>query len=182
MFQDGEQVERLEKIEDGKNWSNKFFRYDELLETQEYIFDAQNNSGETSIHVLEGDQRFINKEKYNELGEIVAREEFKGDDTLLFSVEVELENGLTSSESIRDFSSGESYFKKKYQYDKLDNMVKFECRSSTGALLSFHNRKFDDENRIIEEVGFSNGFFSGITGIHQSHDRFHLIHEYEECE
>lgn len=180
IFQDDEQVERLERLENGDNWSNKFFRYGELIETHEYISNLKSNSGETYIHVLEGDLRFITKEKYNDRNEIILKEEFKDNDTLLISTEVKIENGLTISESFRDFSNGESYYQKTYQYDKLDNIVKFECRSSTGSLLSFHNRKFDGQNRVTEEVGFSNGYFSGITGIHQSHDRFHLIHEYEE--
>jgi len=180
-FQDGELVERLETIVNGDNWSTKFFHYEELTETQDHVFDAKNNSGETISHILEGDIRLTEKEKYNDQNEILLNEVYKDTDTLLISTEVKIENGLTISESIRDFSNGESYYKKTYQYDKLDNIVKFECRSSTGSLLSFHNWKYDSENRMIEENGFENGYFSGITGVHQSHDRFHLLHEYEEC-
>lgn len=181
MIQDNEEVERLEKIIDGDNWNNKFYRFKELLESQEYTFDAKNNSGETIIKGFEHDFKVVIKEKYNSKNEIILKEEFHENGTLLTSTEIEIENGLTLKESIKDFSNGEIYYERIFEYDKNENIINFEVRSSTGALHSFHKRKFDNENKLIEESGFTNGYFSGIDDVHKNHDRFHIIHEYEEC-
>lgn len=179
MTQDNEEVERLEKIIDGDNWRNKFYRFDELLESQEYTFDAKNNSGETIIKSFEHEFNVVIKEKYNCKDEIILKEEFHENGTLLTSTEIEIENGLTLKESIKDFSNGEVYYDRIFEYDKHQNIVNFEVRSSTDALHSFHKRIFDIHNRLIEESGFTNGYFSGIDGIHKNHNRFHLIHEYD---
>ncbi|MBU2020281.1 MAG: hypothetical protein KJ941_11605 [Bacteroidetes bacterium] len=179
MTQDNEEVERLEKNIDGDNWSNKFYRYDELLESQKYTFDAKNNSGETIIEGFEHDFNVVIKEKYSNKDEIILKEEFHENGTLLTATEIEIEDGLTLKESVKDFSNGEVYYERLFEYDKNNNIINFEVRSSTGALQSFHKRKFDNQNRLIEETGFTNCYFSGIDGVHKNHNCFHLIHEYE---
>lgn len=180
MTQDNEEVERLEKLIDGNNWSNKFYRFNELLESQEYIFDAKSNTGKTIIKIFEHDFNMVIKEKYNNKDEIILKEEFHENGTLLTSTEMEIENGLTLEESVKDFSNGEVFYKRLFEYDKNHNIINFEVRSSTGALHSFHKRKFDN-HRIVEEWGFTNGYSSGVTGVHQNHNHFHLVHEYEGC-
>lgn len=179
MTQDNEEVERLEQNTYGDNWNNRFYRFDELLESQEYTFDTKNNSGETIIKGFEHDFNVVIKEKYNNKEEIILKEEFHENGTILTTTEIEIENGLTLKESVKDFSNEEVFYDRLFEYDQNDNLISYEVRSSTGALNSFHKRKFDNQNRIIEESGFTNGYFSGITGVHQNHDRFHLIHEYE---
>lgn len=179
MSQDNEVVERLEKLIDGNNWSNKFYRFDELLESQDYTFDPKNNSGITRIRSFEDEFNIVVLEKYNDKNEIILREEYHENGTLITATETEIENGRIMKESVIDFSNGEVYYEHLFEYDKNDNLVNFEVRSSTGALHSFHKRKFDNRNRLIEESGFKNGYFNGISGVHKNHDRFHIVHEYE---
>jgi len=179
MVQDGVEVERLEKIKEGKNWTNNFFQNNELLERQEYRYNSKDNSGELTIHIFEDDTRFSVKENYNKNDDIILKEEFNENGSILISTETEYENGLVVKEIIEDFSNTEGKYQNIYKYDDNANMVLFECLSSTGALNSFHRWRFDLQNRLVEESSYSNGFYSGITGVHSNHDRSHIVYEYE---
>lgn len=180
MTQDNEEVERLVGTIDGKNWTNKFYNFDELTQVHDYTYDEKDRTGKTKIKFLEDDSIITNTQQYDDNDDVILEEEYNEKDVLLKSIQVELENGLIVKEAVRDFSDGEDYYKQLYAYDENKNIINFEVRSSTGGLLSFHKCKFDNQNRLIEESGFANGFFSGITGIHKNHDRFHLVHEYSE--
>ncbi len=177
MIQDGIEVERLETSMNGDNWSNKFYLNNELHESQDYTFDEKNKMGETLIKNVESE--ILIKDTHDSNGKIILTEEYHKNGSLLTSTEITLEKGEIVKETVREFSPLENHFDRLYEYDPKGNMIAFEVRSSTGALDSFHKRKFDNRNRLIEEVGFSNGYFSGITGIHKGHDRFHFVYEYE---
>ena len=177
MTQDGVEIERLEIIIKENDWSNKFYCHDELLEIQVYNHHLR----ETKITSFELDMHIIIKEKYNSKDELVLKEEFHENGTLLASNEFEIQNGMITKESIRDFKEGEKFYERIFDYNKNNDLINFEIRTSTGSLQSFHKRKFDKQNRLLEESGYSNGYFSGISGIHQNYDHFHIVHEYEEC-
>ncbi len=179
MIQDGVEVERLEKQIDGKNWSNKFYANNELQESQEYTFDKKSNTGETFIKSHDYDFESVIKDTYDSNGYIILSEEYHGNGSLLSSTETFIENDKVIKETVRNFSPSENYYDRIFEYDRKGNLINFEVRLSKGTLDSFHKRKFDSKNRLIEEAGYSNGHFSGITGIHGSHSRFHFVHEYE---
>jgi hypothetical protein len=180
MIQDNEEAERLVMKTDGKNWTNEFYNFDELAQVHEYIYNEEERTGITKIKFLDDDSFITNTQKYDENDDVIQEEEYNEKDVLLKSIQVELENGLIVKEAVRDFNDSEGYYEQLYEYDNNKNIINFEVRSSTGALLSFHKCKFDNQNRLIEESGFANGFFSGITGMHKNHDRFHVVHEYSE--
>lgn len=180
MIQDNEEVERLEVKEDGKNWTNEFYNFNELSQVHEYTYNEKDRSGTTKIKFLDDGSVITNTQKYDDNDDVIFEEEYNEKDVLLKSIQIEIENGLIIKEVVRDFTEGEDYYEILYAYDEKENIINFEVRSSTGGLLSFHKRKFDNQNRLIEESGFANGYFSGITGIHKNHDRFHIIHEYSE--
>jgi hypothetical protein len=179
LIRNGEEIELFEKIIDGENWSSKTFHNEELVESYSYVYHPQERLGVTSYKNYQNDFIAQTKEKYNDKNEVILNEDFHENGTLLTSVETVIEDGLIFNEIVKNFFGDESYYESFYTYDERKNLIKFECRSLSGALMSFHTRKFDDNNRVVEEKGFSNGHFSGITGIHSNHDKFHFIHEYQ---
>lgn len=179
MFVNGEEIERLEKSFNGKNWHNSFYLNGELLEEQKYVFNTETNTAETEVSNYEDDHFIVIKEKYNEQSEVTFEEKFLKGGSLLSSTEIEINNGLILKETIKEFLGNDHSYERSFEYDEFNNMTKYECRSSTGALLSFHNRWFNDKNQLVEETGYANGYFSGITGIQRNNEQFHLIHDYE---
>ncbi len=178
-FQDGEEVERMETREDGKNRISKFYQNDVLIEKHDYTYNSNDRSSETIIDLNYGENVKVIK-KYNKDGEVIFQEEYNASGSLLLSMQVTFENGLVTEESIHDYLGNSGPYVRLFDYDSNNNLINFEVRSLSGALQSFHKRNFDDNNRPVEETGFTNGFFSGITGAHVNHDRFHIVHEYED--
>lgn len=179
MIQNDLEVERLERVNDGENWVNNFYSYDELLEKQEYTFDEINNTGEIITTDFVNDFKYVVKEKYNEKGDIILEETFNEEGSLLNSTETEIEKGLILKETVKDFVAGGIHNHRFYEYDENNNLINFEVRSSTGTLHSFHKRVFDNQNRLTEEIGHTNGYSNGVDGIYKNYDRFHILYEYE---
>ena len=179
LTQDGEEFERMEKIEQGDNWSSRLYRYGELIESQEYVYDPSSKTGFTSIKNTEEHTTFFIREKYNADDKLIFTEEFNEDETLLQSTEILIDNASTYKELIHDYTNGKSIYENLYEFDKSENITYFEARSLSGDLLSFHKRSYNSDNWLIEETGVTNKNHYGIFGIHDQYKGFHIIHEYE---
>lgn len=180
-MQGQEEVERVETVFNGDNSVDKTYRYGELSEVREYIYDENEQADKTIVRDLESGTVEIIKQKYNEEGEIILQEEFQ-DEVLQVSTEFLIENGKVISESLMNFMDNSSSYKYLYQYDEDGNMVKFEGYSDAGLLSFWNIRRFDSVGRLIEEEIFSNGKFSGPASIYLFDEvgKFLIVHEYEE--
>lgn len=178
IFQENTEIERLEKEINGKNWVNNFYLNNELVETQNYIYDAMTRTGKTTISApFEKDTYFI-LEKYNEMNEVIFIEEYR-QNKLLKSIESTYENKRIALEKVRDYSNGEVYYQNTFEYDSKGNTIKFECRNLSGKLINFHHCFYDNQNRLVEEIGINKIIKDTFKADYSKLNRFHTIFEYE---
>jgi hypothetical protein len=178
MFQDNVEIERLEKELNGRNWVNNFYVNNELVETQTYVYDAITSSGKTTISAPFEKDTFYILEKYNEMNEVIFFEEYK-QNKLLKSIESTYKNQRITFEKVHDYSNGEVYYQNTYEYDSKGNTIKFECRNLSGKLINFHHCSYDNQNRLIEEIGINKIVKDNFKADYDKLNRFHTIFEYE---
>lgn len=181
QFQDGIEVERLENITDGDNWKSRFYRDSDLLETQEYVYDPAACCGTKYVHSHEEDEKYRIVKYFNGQDDLIKKEEYGTNDDRISIQEFEFVEGLLIEEKAQNFAFQDAYTNV-YAYDAHNRLIKFECRSNRGQLLSFRSLQYDLEGRISEEAGLNNHSYPSPPGFHQRFDRYHFVHEYSEGE
>lgn len=177
-FQDEEEVFRIENVLDGEKNITKYFEYGELTNIQEIIRSDDKLSSEKMIYGTGGNLMVHRVESYNENGELIAFKEFNSEKQLVNKQEfTRLDNKLLK-EVKSDFVRGEIENEITYEYDEKDNLIKSETRTNSGQLVDFHVYAYDDDNRMIEENGVSNGQFNAIYGTYINGNNYRFIHKY----
>lgn len=180
-YQDDIETERLERVDNDKNWNVQFFVNNELVEQKDYIFDSDKNVGILILHSL--DYNYITKtyDTFNTEHQLVKQEQFSDKGNLIYSFEASYDN-FVIFERMRNFHNYESCTEKVFKYDNQGNELSFELKKCNGVLLEFCHKKYDELNRIIEEKGSESlshdSGYSDIRGIHY----FHFIHTYEDLD
>ena len=178
IFQDGEEILRTEKNENGKNSTIKFFDNKILTEMQICEYNSPKNSSE--INLFDGDKNLIGKrvKEFDTDDNIVKFQEFDNKNNLLSESVYEFKNKLMTKETYRDYIGHSEEFIFIKRYDENKNITLTETRTLTNDLLEFHRRKYNSKNKLIEESGFSRGDFDSIYGTSLNNEEFHFIHEY----
>ncbi|MCK5782021.1 MAG: hypothetical protein KAH10_05490 [Flavobacteriales bacterium] len=178
VFQDGEEVHRIENIKDGKDYIQKYYDYDSLSNIMNYTFDKETSSAESLIY--DADSNLLNRrlEIFGENGELEVYKQFNASNQLISKHEYHKEGELLKHEIKSDFVRGEVDNKVTYDYDEKNNLVKTETRTDSGKLVEFHVYRYDDRNRMIEENGISNGQFNAIYGTYIEGNKYNFVHKY----
>ena len=177
-YQDDEEVFRIESISEGKDSTTKYFEYGNLSNVQNLIKDEESLSSEKLIFDAEENLLVRRVENYNESGEIIAFKEFNSENKLVNKQEFTRKENRLLKEIKSDFVRGEIENEVTYEYDDKGNLVKSETRTNSGQLVDFHVYSYDEENRMIEENGVSNGQFNAIYGTYINGNNYHFVHRY----
>jgi len=177
-FQDGEEVYRVENVADGKNYTSKYFDYGNLSNIEEFVYDEENLTSEKSIFDADGNLLVRRVEIKNEDGELILFKEFNAKNQLISKHEFDREGNKLIKEIKSDFVRGEIDNEIHYDYDEKGNLLKTETRTNSGQLVEFHVYTYDDNNRMIEENGVSNGQFNAIYGTYIDGNTYHFVHRY----
>lgn len=165
-FQDGVEVERLEKNRSNKNWKNTFWSTDnKILEIQEYTYDEKKRLGTTVFQNLEDNLFKKVIEEYNTKSELIFLKKFNENDILLEEIQFVYSRELLIKEITKNFRKDNTY-QCSYGYDQKGNLIKKECLNSYGKLITFQHIVYDRKNRVISECGNTNGLYN-------------LVYEYE---
>ena len=177
-YQDGEEVYRVENSTEGKNYTNKHYNYEDLVNVEVSTFDKETLTSEKIIYDAEENVLVRRVEVYNEEGNLTVFKEFNANNQLINKQELERENNKLVKEIKSDFVRGEVDNEILFDYDENENLIKTETRTNSGQLVDFQVNVYDDKNRIIEESGVSNGKFNAIYGTYIDGNNYHFVHKY----
>jgi hypothetical protein len=177
-FQDGDEVYRVESTTEGKNFTNKHYNYEELVNVEVSTFDEETITSEKIIYDAEENVLVRRVEVYNEEKELVIFKEFNANNQLVNKSEVERKDGKVFKEIKSDFVRGEIDNEIHYDYDEKGNLIKTETRTNSGQLIDFQVKVYDEQNRVVEESGVSNGKFNAIYGTYIDGSNYHFVHRY----
>ncbi len=177
-YQDGDEVYRIENLGEGKNFTNKYFDYGNLSNIEVNTYDEDTHTNEKLIN--DADQNLLVRrvEVYNEEGELLLFKEFNANNQLISKHEFERENNKILKEIKSDFVRGEIDNEIHYDYDEKGNLIKTETRTNSGQLVDFQVSIYDEQNRVVEESGVSNGKFNAIYGTYIDGSNYHFVHRY----
>jgi hypothetical protein len=177
-YLDGEEVHRIENIADGKNFVSKHFDYENLSNVEVYKYDEESSTAERLIYDAEENLLVRRVENFDDNGELAIFKEFNAENKLIRKQEFEREDKKLVKEVKSDFVRGEIDNEVHYDYDENGNVVKSETRTNSGKLVDFQVYGFDENNRLVEESGVSNGKFNAIYGTYIDGNKYHFIHKY----
>jgi len=177
-YQDGDEVYRIENVTEGKNHTNKYFDYENLSNIEVSTYDEETLSYEKLITDAEENLLVRRVEVYNEEGELLLFKEFNANNQLVNKSEVERKNGKVLKEIKSDFVREELENEIHYDYDEKGNLIKTETRTNSGQLVDFQVKVYDEQNRVVEESGVSNGKFNAIYGTYIDGSNYHFVHRY----
>jgi len=177
-FQDGDEVYRLENITDGKSFTNKHYNYEELVNVEVSTFDEETITSEKIIYDAEENIIVRRVKIYNKEGDLTVFKEFNANNQLVNKQEIEREGNKLIKEIKSDFVRGEIDNEILHDYDEKGNLIKTETRTNSGQLVDFKVNIYDDNNRVIEESGVSNGKFNAIYGTYIDGSNYHFVHKY----
>ena len=178
IFQDGVELERIEETEDGKNSTMRFYNYGDLTETQVKIYNSLNNSSTTKIFDEDNNLVALRIEEFDKNDNIIKFQEFDADNNLLFESKYKFENNLKVKQLYRDYNETQQEYIYINKYDDHNNLILSETRTLDNDLLDFHRRRYDTENNLVEESGYSRGNFDAIYGTYINDEEFHFVHEH----
>jgi len=174
------EVERLVKTVNGKDYTNRFYENGELVETQFCESDTFENRLKTTTYGSHNDLLGVKIETFDDSGMLLKSEEYNAENGLIKEFHAEIQNGLVLKEVFGEYTNGIFELENIYEYNENKNLVKSEMRKLPGELLGFHFYKYDDNNRLIEENGLSNGNYDTIYASYINGSEFHFVHIYEE--
>jgi len=178
-FQDGEEVYRVENTKDNEGgYTSNYFDYGNLLNVEIYSYDEENLTSETLIYDAEENLLVRRIEVKNENGDLLLFKEFNAKNQLVNKHEFEREGDKILKEIKSDFVRGEIENEVHYDYDENGNIIKTETRTNSGQLVEFHVYSFDEQNRMIEETGVTNGQFNAIYGTYINGNNYRFVHKY----
>ena len=178
IYQEGKEVEKIEKTEIGKNSNIKFFDEEILIELQICNHDTTNNISTTEIYDNNEHLLAIRKQQFDNRDNIIKFQEFNENGNLMSESIYEFEDNLITKETYRDYIGRSEEFIFINKYDSSKNIILSETRTLSNDLLDFHHRKYDSRNKLIAESGYSRGNFNAIYGTYLSNEEFHFEHEY----
>jgi len=177
-FQDGEEIQKIVNVADGKNHINNYFDYGNLSNIEEYSYNEDDKSSESKIFDADKNLLVRRIQQYNSDGEIIIFKEFNADNQLINKLEYERSDKRLLKEIKSDFMRGEIDNEITYDYDEQGNVIKTETRTNSGKLIDFHIYNYDEKNRMIEESGVSNGKFNAIYGTYIDGNNYRFVHKY----
>jgi len=180
-FHFGEEVEIMIRINsDSTDYENKFYEEGNLVETQIYKFNVLENVGITKIYDSEGNILATQIEQFDEKERVVEFKEINESDNLLEEVITEYNDDLIVREIHRQFLDSPFEHFITYTYDDNNNQIKKEVKTATGGLIEFFHSKYDSQNKLIAESGYSVGNYNAIYGTSVNHSEFNFLHKYDE--
>ena len=156
-YQEGIEIERMERINNGKNFENKFYEENELVEIHKYQYESSPKTGVTKIFDSQNNLLAIRNEYFDSNDYILKFEEFNANEQLMEESIYERENELILKETQRDFYNGAIEYISTYEYDFKKNLIRKEIRAINKSLVSANHNRYDEKNRLIEENRISNG-------------------------
>lgn len=177
-YQDDEEVFRIEKTVNGKNYTTKYFDSGNLSNLEISKYDDETSTSENSIFDAEDNLLVRRIQIFDKDGSIEVFKEFNANSQLVNKREYVREENKVLKEVKSDFVRGEIDNEILFEYDDKGNLVKTETRTSSGKLIDFQVNVYDDNNRVIEESGVSNGKFNAIYGTYIDSNNYHFIHKY----
>ncbi|NMM47449.1 hypothetical protein [Marinigracilibium pacificum] len=177
-LQYGEEVRKIEEISEEDSYSKLIFENGELVEKHSGKFSNNKQTETTTITDSEGNLLFTKTIQYDIDGNQISLEERNQNENLMLFIESDYDNGKLKVEKYDDYVNYEHGVITR-EYDKIGNLLKEELKSSSGKLLEFHNKAYDQNNRLISESGYSVGSFNAVYGNYVNGQNYHFIHEYE---
>ncbi len=177
-YQEDDEVFRIESTTEEKKQTTKYYENGALSNVQELSFSDDKLSSEKMIYDADENLLVRRIENYNNSGETTAFKEFNSENKLVNKQEFTRSDNKLLKEVKSDFVRGEIENEVTYEYDEKGNLIKSETRTNSGQLVDFHIYAYDEENRMIEENGVSNGQFNAIYGTYINGNNYHFIHKY----
>jgi YD repeat-containing protein len=176
---DGEITEKSEENELTNTLIYEFYEAGELIQVQTITRDLEALKKTTVINDLVKNVEHKSIQHLNDKKAVILHEEFGKDGELLRSVANTFHDDLIETETYSEFQYNDPPQITTYTYDSNDNLIKTEVNTPTGTLLSFRTKKYDDQNRVIEEAGSSLSSGGGL-GSGGGDNSFHFVIRYEE--
>lgn len=178
-FQHGDEIERMIESRDGEKFIIEFSNGSELLERHIGAYDAQALTERVEIIDKSGQFLAVRHQQFDESDNLLKFEERNGKGNLMVLAEYKYENGNVVYERHENYSN-DRHYQIFYEYDSNDNLLSTEIRSLNGKLLEYQKLIYDDQNRIINESGYSVGSFNAVYGTYVNGEKYMFEHEYEE--
>ena len=181
-IQDGNEVESMFRLNSSetRDYENKFYVNDELVEKQTYEFNNCENIGTTKTYDADENIVGIQIEYLDEEDRIKIYRDFNENGNLIEEIIAEYKDDLVITEIHRQFLDSPFEHFISYLYDENKNQIKKEVKTSTDNLVEFYNSNYDSNNRLISENGYSVGNFDAIYGTYFNNNKFNILHEYKE--
>ncbi len=178
-YQHGEEIERMVEKVDQEKFTIEFSNGSELSETHVGAYDAQTLVERVKITDNKGQILAIKHQQFDEFDNLLKYEERNGNGNLMVLAEYKYENGNVVYERHENYFN-DRHYQVFYEYDVNDNLVGTEIKSPSGKLLEYQKQIYDDQNRIINESGFSVGSFNAVYGTYINGENYVFEHVYEE--
>lgn len=174
--QDGEVVEQMVSIGDKDKWRSEFHQNGTLIQVMEYSRDHAGGSAEKIVEDIEFG--FKQRHEYTHDKDRLVKELVYGDKgDLAIQTIFEFDGDDLQKETHQDFRTGSNYYLKTTR-DTRGNIVKIEERTLTDVLLAVNTSKYDNRNRVIEEMGLRNDSDGG-WGTNSPINNYHHIFKYK---
>jgi len=178
-YQDGEEVYRVENTKDDEDeYTSKYFDYGNLSNIEKYTYDEESLTSEKFISDAEEILLVRRIEVKDENGDLLLFKEFNANNQLVNKHEFERDGNKILKEIKSDFVRGEIDNEIHYDYDERGNLIKTETRTNSGQLVDFQVSIYDEQDRVVEESGVSNGKFNAIYGTYIDGSNYHFVHRY----
>ncbi len=176
VFQEGELQEKVVETEN-EDGTETTEMYDAEGKLTQKIVIADLPGGLVETKYFDEENKLINLvlEKYDENDEMIERKEFDENQKLSKVEEFKIENGLIVKHIVKTILNREIVeFHTKYEYDANENEVKKEVCNPNGDVINVHERTFNEQNEMIEEV------FENLSGNINYGTSYHKVIEIEE--
>ena len=179
MEQDGEEVQRSIRIEDGENHVSEFFENGTQIEKQVYTYNPENRSGEKLVYGE--DKNMVLKELivFDQNDNTIEFKQLNAEGFLL-EYEKHIYDGKLLKQSVFKKYVGESAEEHKVSctYNQRGDITREEVTTLEGNLLGFTQFQYDDEHRLIEEMEFYHSTYNAIYGTYANGKNSRLQYEH----
>jgi hypothetical protein len=176
--QDGIVIQRKEYDKLTNTSLFQIYENEELIEIQKVSFDPDTLITKTLVRDVANGTELVFLNYHNENNDSLGIEEFGPTGDLERSYKATYHEDLLESETMREFHFTDSSKTTYFSYDDSNNLVKSEIKTESGTLLSFHTRKYDELNRVIEEAGVRESASDVGFGSAELSGKFHIRIDY----
>ncbi len=152
MYQNGEEVKKsISEYKEGES-RGLFYEFGELVEKQ---ITKESKEFSNSIAYSSNDEIIYFENYYYNSKDQITKHEILNPDKTINSIETYIYNNENLAKI--SFSSDTEKNCQRYERDKNGNVIRFEITNEDGNVVHFSNSEYDDKNRLIARVDYSNG-------------------------